>query len=302
MKLLAAEMMRLRAARGLILAFLAFALLSGFSQYQGAQIAGDMAEAWDELADNPKAVAEHGRADEQESRAQHIRLARTAYGPTGMLVAVLSFFASALGVALGVVVGSWVFGADLPSRGLRYLLIRHPRRSHVAIAKAATGFAIVVAFAAAMLVVSLVATGLVVGALNVGAGDPYPIAAILRSSWVELAVVPLIVVLVGGSLAALFAIVTRSAWTGLLVTGGILFADFLVSRPLRAFTEWSLSYNIWSLGSGFRNALSRVNQAYFWVQDFPVDAASFARSAIYLLAVISVAILLLVYRLRTAEF
>jgi hypothetical protein len=272
--------------------------LNTFSHYEDVKVSIDMAKGWQRLTHQS---AGSQSVDQPDFRAQQIRLARSGYTPLGAAAMALGLLASAPGLALAISIGAWLVGSELASGTMRYLVLRRPRRYQVLMAKIMSA-QLVVLFGGALLFAGFASVNAVAsGSLAVGAGPPYAWGLLGMGSpalWIAAA---LIVVLFGLMLAALGALLGRSAWTGLLGAGGLIFTDFLVSRPLRWYTPWSITYNIWAVGAGFRGALSRVAQPYFWVQDFPNQHAMFARSALYLVGLTALLGAAVVARFRALD-
>jgi len=158
---------------------------------------------------------------------------RRALSPASSHIATLGFFGSIPGIALAILLASTIFGAEFQWDYVATLALHEPDRKRLLVAKflslwliALAGIALALMLSYAVhLVVSLIALGEALGgfpsARSLGAG-------MIRAS---------IPALCYSTFAVAGVVLTRSTLGGVLVPGGFILADGLVTR-IEGFIDW----------------------------------------------------------------
>jgi hypothetical protein len=296
-----AELLRLRAARGLLAGVLVALGLLVYAHYQGTQVTTDMSHGWERLEQAPTTLRDSSFLESQRLARVRIETAKTAYSPRGAAIVAMGMLSSGVGVGLAVILGAWSFGGEFTSPGLRYWALRQPRRFKIYGAKAATG--------AACLVSSGLTLFLCIALVNALANRRLSPLIKHGASWHSLTPGPVIrlvtpialVCSLGFALGSLAVLITRSWSGGLLFAGGVVTSDLMLSRLLKPYSPWSMALNIWSVASGYRGSLERVATPLVWIRDFPTQTPSALRASVYLILLTIALVGFGIERLRRLE-
>lgn len=301
--LLRAEFLRMRQSRALLIGLLAVVGLVGFSHWRISGVTTEFAQAWERrvemLVRHPE--YENETRPLQDQGVARIRVAKRAYTPAGAAALSAGLMSSALGTGLAVGLGVWVLGTEFTHDTMRYVFLRQPRRIRMLLSKFGAG-AITIAVAAA-------SVALITGGINAmtqrslpsSAGAPVPWTILGLGSvgaWLlPLAIVPFL----GLAIAFLCSLLARSALGGLIGSLAFIVGDAVLAKVVNAYEPWSISFNVWSLGSRFRGSFANVTAPFVWLGGFARAETSTSRSALYLMVIGVAALSGAILRIRSLE-
>ncbi|MGZ3391465.1 MAG: ABC transporter permease subunit [Isosphaeraceae bacterium] len=222
------------------------------------------------------------------SDERQLQIARRAFSPGAGPIVATGLFSTAVGAAAGLLVSTGSLGLEFDNRTLRTLLPRRPSRTRFLCAKMTAGFLLCLGLTAFAAVLIVLFNWALASRIGPGLGPTPTSSSAAGPSAILMVVAPVVVVGVMVAMGSAFGVLMRSGLGAFVGTGALLSIDRLAAISSKVAAPYTLSFNVWSLGTAFGRwvgtQVSVTNQ--LWPQGFPRAARPPLEAFLFLMVVL----------------